>query len=171
MDVNAQIEAVDRTLRTTELDGEQARVQSLAQTYPSPLDDVWDAVTTGERIARWFAPVEGDLRLGGRYQVVGNAGGEVLACTPPHDDSASYRVTWEYGGAVSWLEISLTRVDAQSTRLELTHTAQTEGRRRDSGRCTARAPPAWAGTWDSSASHCTSPPASASHRRMPRPGR
>ncbi|WP_214465422.1 SRPBCC family protein [Microbacterium flavescens] len=127
MDVNAQIEAVDRTLRTTELDGEQARVQSLAQTYPSPLDDVWDAVTTGERIARWFAPVEGDLRLGGRYQVVGNAGGEVLACTPPHDDSASYRVTWEYGGAVSWLEISLTRVDAQSTRLELTHTAQTEG--------------------------------------------
>ena len=127
MDVNAQIEAVDRTLRTTELDGEQARVQSLAQTYPSPLHDVWDAVTTGERIARWFAPVEGDLRLGGRYQVVGNAGGEVLACTPPHDDSAFYRVTWEYGGAVSWLEISLSRVDAQSTRLELTHTAKTEG--------------------------------------------
>ena len=127
VDVNDQIGAVDRTLRTTELDGEEARVQSLAQTYPSPLDDVWDAVTTNERIARWFAPVEGDLRVGGHYQVVGNAGGEVLACTPPRDGTAGYRVTWEYGGAVSWLEIGLTRVGADETRLELTHTAKTEG--------------------------------------------
>ncbi|MBD8022483.1 SRPBCC family protein [Microbacterium gallinarum] len=127
VDVNAQIGAVDRTLRTTELDGEEARVQSLAQTYPSPIDDVWDAVTTGERIARWFAPVEGDLRLGGRYQVVGNAGGEVLACTPPHDGVASYRVTWEYGGGISWLEIGLTSLGDDRTQLVLTHTAKTEG--------------------------------------------
>ena len=127
VDVNAQIDAVGRTLRTTEVEGEEARVQSLAQTYPSPIDDVWDAVTTNERIARWFAPVEGDLRVGGRYQVVGNAGGEVLSCTPPHDGAASYRVTWEYGGAISWLEIGLQSTGDDTTRLVLTHTAKTVG--------------------------------------------
>jgi len=127
VDVNAQIDAVDRALRTTEIDGVEGRVQTLAQTYPSPIEDVWDAVTAPERIVRWFAPVEGELTLGGRYQVVGNAGGEVLACTPPDGERAGYRVTWEFGGAVSWLEIGLTRVDDESTRLELTHAAKTEG--------------------------------------------
>lgn len=127
VDVNAQIDAVDRAVRTTEVDGDEARVQTLAQSYPSPIDDVWDAVTAPERIARWFAPVEGDLRLGGRYQVVGNAGGEVLVCTPPQEGRAGYRVTWEFGGAVSWLEIGLSRIDDDTTRLELTHIAKIAG--------------------------------------------
>ena len=44
---------------------------------------MWDAVTSAERIPRWFLPISGDLRLGGRYQLEGNAGGEVLECAPP----------------------------------------------------------------------------------------
>jgi len=124
VDVNAQIDAVDRAVRTTEVDGEPTREQTLTQRYPSPIDDVWDAVTTAERIARWFAPVEGDLRLGGRYQVVGNAGGTVQECSPPRNGSAGYRVTWEYGGGVTWLEIGLTRIDDESTVVQLTHIAK-----------------------------------------------
>jgi len=125
VDVNAQIAAVDRAVRTDELDGAETRVQTLAQTYPSPIDDVWDAVTSAERIPRWFMPVSGDLRLGGRYQLEGNAGGEVLECAPPSEGVGGYRVTWEFGGGVSWLEISLRSTGDESTRLELTHIART----------------------------------------------
>ena len=124
VDVNAQIDAVTRGSHTTEVDGEPARIQSLSQVYPSPLDDVWDAVTSPERIARWFLPVSGELRQGGRYQFEGNAGGEVLDCSPPADGSAGYRATWEFGGGMSWVRIALRAVDDDATRLELTHIAR-----------------------------------------------
>ncbi|HEX5728876.1 SRPBCC domain-containing protein [Microbacterium sp.] len=124
VDVNAQLDAVTRGVQTTEREGEPSRVQSLVQVYPSAIDDVWDAVTSPDRIRRWFLPVSGELRLGGRYQLDGNAGGEVLECAPPAAGSAGYRVTWEYGGGVSWVVIALSSIDAESTQLELTHTAR-----------------------------------------------
>lgn len=123
VDIEHQIGAVTRTLHTTEDDGETMSSQTLGQSYPAPIDDVWSAVTDPERLPRWFAPVSGELRLGGRYQVEGNAGGEVLGCTPPTDGVADFRVTWEFGGAVSWLTVRL-REEAGSTRLELEHTAR-----------------------------------------------
>ena len=50
---------------------------------PARSHDVWDALTNPERIPRWFLPVSGDLRLGGRYQLKGNAGGTITRCEPP----------------------------------------------------------------------------------------
>lgn len=124
VDVNAQIDAVSRGLRTEEVDGAVCHVQSLTQTYPSPIEDVWEATTTAERIARWFQPVEGDLRVGGHYQVVGNAGGTVKECSPPTAGTAGYRVTWEFGGAVSWVSVTLRAVEGERTEFTLTHTAR-----------------------------------------------
>lgn len=125
IDVHSQIDAVDRAMRSTEIDGEPARVQSLAQDYPAALADVWDAATSAERIARWFLPISGDLELGGRYQLEGNAGGEVLACSPPSEGRAEYRVTWEFGGGVTWLTVRLTEQGPDRTRFELEHVAKT----------------------------------------------
>ncbi len=122
MDTAAQLAAVTRGIRTETRDGADSYVQTLEQTYPSPIDDVWDAVTSPERIARWFVPVSGDLRLGGRYQLEGNAGGEVLACTPPADGSASFRVSWGMGGDPSFLTVTLTTT-GDGTRLALEHVA------------------------------------------------
>ena len=48
-----------------------------------PIEDVWDALTRPERIGRWFLPISGDYRIGGRYQFEGNAGGEILELRPP----------------------------------------------------------------------------------------
>ena len=62
VDVNAQVAAVARSLRDEQIDGDRTFVQTLSQSYPSPIDDVWDAVTSGERIPRWFLPISGDLR-------------------------------------------------------------------------------------------------------------
>jgi hypothetical protein len=55
---------------------------------------------------------------------VGNAGGEVLDCPPPADGAAHYRVTWEYGGGVTWLAVRLQALGSDRTRLELEHTAR-----------------------------------------------
>ena len=113
------IGAVSRQVIEKEHEGKPARVAVMERTYPAPLDDVWDAITTRERIPRWFLPVTGDLELGGRYQLEGNAGGEVLTCKPPHHLS----VTWEFGEGVSWLDIHLEAVGDDQTRLRLEHMA------------------------------------------------
>ena len=123
VDIAAQLDAVDRAVRTDDVDGAPARVQTLAQTYPSPIDDVWDAVTSADRIGRWFVPVSGDLRLGGTYQLEGNASGTVQSCSPPAGGTAGYGITWEFGGGISWVTVRLEAVGADRTRLELEHVA------------------------------------------------
>jgi uncharacterized protein YndB with AHSA1/START domain len=107
---------VDRDL-AIERDGTlQRTVQTISQTYPTTVDDLWQACTTSQRLARWFSPVTGDLRLGGRYQVQGNASGEVLACEPPR----TYTVSWEFGGDSSELRV-LIEPDGDRARLTLEH--------------------------------------------------
>jgi uncharacterized protein YndB with AHSA1/START domain len=123
VDVNAQVNAVTREVHAEEANGTPSYIQTLSQEYRSPIDDVWNAVTTSERIARWFLPVTGELRVGGRYQLEGNAGGEVIDCVAPADGSARYRVTWEYGGGISWVAVRLSTTGDDRTLLELEHTA------------------------------------------------
>lgn len=125
VDVQSQIDAVSRAMRTEEIDAAQSHVQVIAQEYPAGIAEVWDATTT-ERIARWFLPISGDLRVGGRYQLTGNAGGEVLSCTPPDGGTAGYRATWEFGGNISWITVRLTSPGPERTRLELEHTSRVD---------------------------------------------
>jgi uncharacterized protein YndB with AHSA1/START domain len=100
----------------------EGRTVRLRRTYHAPIDDVWDALTTAARINRWFLPISGELRLGGRYQFEGNAGGEILACEPPN----LLRVSWVMGEVTpetfSEVEVRLTPCD-EGTSFELTHTA------------------------------------------------
>lgn len=125
VEVSKQINAVTRVLRDGEVAGAPVHVQTLTQTYGSDLAAVWDAVTSAERIARWFLPISGDLQPGGRYQLEGNAGGEVLECMPPADGTAEYKVTWEMGGGVTWLTVRCTQEASGNTTVELQHTART----------------------------------------------
>ncbi len=78
---------------------------------------MWDAITNPERIPRWFLPISGDLRLGGRYQLHGNASGQITACEPPR----SLAVTWEFGDQASWVQVRLTELSDGGTRLQLEH--------------------------------------------------
>jgi uncharacterized protein YndB with AHSA1/START domain len=119
IDVSEQINAVRRVVGTRVLEAGEARVVTLEQTYDAPVEDVWDACTDPERIPRWFLPVSGDLRLGGRYQLEGNAGGTIERCDPPH----GFAATWEYGGDVSWIELRLTALPDGRTRFALDHIA------------------------------------------------
>jgi uncharacterized protein YndB with AHSA1/START domain len=96
-DIDPQISAVRREVGTRERDGREAKVVTISQAYDTDVDDLWEACTSAERLARWFAPVSGELRLGGRYQIEGNASGTVERCDPPK----SFSLTWEFGGGVS----------------------------------------------------------------------
>ncbi|MEV6985052.1 SRPBCC family protein [Sphaerisporangium sp. NPDC051017] len=116
MEVSEQINAVQRHLGTRVLDAGEARVLTISQVYDATVEDVWDACTNAERIPRWFLPVSGDLRVGGRYQFEGNAGGTVERCDPPK----SFAATWEHGGGMSWIEVTVSP-EADGTRFELQH--------------------------------------------------
>jgi len=117
IDVIHEINTTQRQVGTRTLAAGEARTITITRTYNAPIEDVWDAVTSAERIPRWFLPVTGDLRLGGRYQLEGNAGGTIERCDPPN----SFAATWEYGGDVSWIELRLTSLSDDSTHIELEH--------------------------------------------------
>ncbi|GGB66350.1 MULTISPECIES: SRPBCC family protein [Henriciella] len=118
MDFSKVFGAVDRSVEEGERDGKPVRAVRLSRVYDTDIDDLWDAITNPERLPRSFLPVEGDLRPGGRYQLVGNAGGTILKCDKPEHLS----LTWEFGAEISWLEIHLSP-DGDEARLTLIHTA------------------------------------------------
>lgn len=109
---------VTREVRNGEREGRPTRVVVARRTYATDQADLWNALTDPERLPRWFLPVSGELRPGGRFQVEGNAGGVVMHC----DEPESFTVTWEMGEAVSWVGITLAPV-ADGTMLELAHEA------------------------------------------------
>jgi uncharacterized protein YndB with AHSA1/START domain len=116
IDFPAQLAATDREVLVHTDEGVEMRTVVLRQTYPTPVEDLWEACTTADRLARWFQPVTGDLTLGGRYQVEGNAGGTIQQCDAPR----FLRVTWEFGDGRSWVELHLAPA-GDSSRLELRH--------------------------------------------------
>ncbi|NYF59800.1 SRPBCC family protein [Micromonospora purpureochromogenes] len=124
-DVTHQISAVRRTVGSRTLEAGEARVMTISQTYDAALEDLWDACTNAERIPRWFLPISGELRLHGRYQLEGNAGGTIQRCDPPK----SFAATWEYGDEVSWIEVRLTPEGDGRTRFELEHVAHVDDER------------------------------------------
>jgi uncharacterized protein YndB with AHSA1/START domain len=109
---------VTREVRSGLRGGVATKIAIARRTYPTGQADLWDALTNADRIPRWFLPIRGELKLGGRYQLEGNAGGIVERCEEPE----AFGVTWEFGGMVSWLQVTLVP-DGQRTTLELAHSA------------------------------------------------
>ena len=112
------IASMSRKVGAGERNGAETIIVHAARTYPTDALDLWDAVTDPQRLSRWFLPISGDLRVGGRYQFEGNAGGTIEVCEPPERVHA----TWEYAGGISWVRLHLVP-EANGTRLELEHEA------------------------------------------------
>jgi uncharacterized protein YndB with AHSA1/START domain len=122
IDVTEEITAVRREVSGRVLEAGQARVVTLTRSYPAGVAQVWDACTNPERIARWFLPVSGELKEGGRYQLQGNAGGTITRCDPPH----GFDATWEMSGDVSWIELRLADEGNGRTLFRLNHIAHVD---------------------------------------------
>lgn len=115
-----------RELGRRQTEGGDARYLVIRREYDATVEDVWEACTDPVRISRWLLPISGDLRLGGRYQLEGNAGGEILQCEPPH----RLTLTWHFGepqpGESSVVRLTLSPVAAGGTLFELDHAAVLE---------------------------------------------
>jgi uncharacterized protein YndB with AHSA1/START domain len=122
IDIASQLNAIHRQVeQQPPADGSGERVSVLMRrSYDAPVGDVWDAVTQPDRIKRWLMPISGDLRVGGTFQLEGNAGGEILACEPPRLLRATF------GDPNSIVEVRLTPQGASDTVLELEHTVPIE---------------------------------------------
>ena len=118
-DEKPHLSAVHRQVTPITRDGALLRSASLTRVYATTQADLWDALTQTDRLPRWFAKVTGDLRLGGRFQIEGNASGQILTCQAPE----FLELTWEYGNDVSWVEVRLSTTQDGHARLTLTHSA------------------------------------------------
>lgn len=124
IDIAHHLGLMTRTVTALERNGAPAKAVIAGRRFATDADDLWDAITNPERIPRWFLPISGELRLGGRYQFEGNAGGAITTCEPPR----ALALTWEMGSEVSWVDVTLTP-EGGGTRLELVHTAHVSAER------------------------------------------
>ncbi len=76
----------NRVLGTLSAENGTAAVR-MEDRYSTTVEDLWSALTEPERLARWIAKVNGDLRLGGTFQAEFTSGwegtGRVEVCAPP----------------------------------------------------------------------------------------
>jgi uncharacterized protein YndB with AHSA1/START domain len=122
-DLMNEVGLMERTVGTRDVGGREANEIVMSRTYDAPIDDVWSACSEGDRLSRWLGPVSGDLKLGGEFQIEGNAGGEIIACEPPE----RVRVTWIFGdpgeNPYSEVEVRLAKAGDDATTVTLTHSA------------------------------------------------
>jgi uncharacterized protein YndB with AHSA1/START domain len=120
IDVASQLKAIHREVSKGPIENGESVNVLLRRGYDAPIEDVWDAMTDPDRVKRWFLPLSGDLRVGGAFQLEGNAGGEILTCEPPR----LLKVT--FGGPTSVVELRLSADGDDHTVLELEHTVPIE---------------------------------------------
>jgi uncharacterized protein YndB with AHSA1/START domain len=119
------LSGTEHTLGRRQLGSGEARCATFQRSYDAAIEDVWDACTNPERLARWYAPVEGDLRVGGTFTQGDFGSGLITHCEAPH------RLTVVLGGATAetasdQIELRLTEGPDGTTRLEFEH-ATTRG--------------------------------------------
>jgi uncharacterized protein YndB with AHSA1/START domain len=124
-DLIDEIDAVTRTVGAATMPAGAARTVTLQRTYPADIADVWDAITDPERIARWFLPIDGDLREGGTYRFEGNASGDIRTCKPPSELVVTWNPPHEEQGPAdaSTVTVRLRTTDDGDTLFELEHVA------------------------------------------------
>ena len=113
---------VERRVVSMDWQGKPARAVVSHRNYATNIEDLWDAIVTPERLESWFLPITGDLREGGHYQLKGNAGGKIIQCDAP----TLLAITWELNGGIGWLNVKLSVVETELTRLTLEHIAHEE---------------------------------------------
>ena len=109
---------IQREVHAITKDGKSLRSVTLSCDLKTVIDPLWVAITHKDVLEKWFQPVTGELKLGGRFQIQDNAAGSVVSC----QSGESYSITWEFAGDVSWVDVSLVALEHSSVRLSIAHT-------------------------------------------------
>lgn len=115
---DSSLTIVQRSLVDKEIAAGQGRAAILGRRFDAPIDKVWEAVTTPDRIDRFFLPVSIDSEAG-TYAFTGQASGKILACDAP----SVLRVEWNPPdrGTSDQVEVRLTADGPDATWFELEH--------------------------------------------------
>jgi uncharacterized protein YndB with AHSA1/START domain len=114
-DTNTFAEPRPELLHRTIAAGE-ARVAAFQRSFDAPIEDVWDACTNPERLARWYTTVTGDLRVGGTFHQTNMGSGRIVRCEQPH------LLTLSLGqDGADEIELRLSAAEGGATTLELQH--------------------------------------------------
>ena len=101
-------------------DGDETVAVVFDRHYATTPEDLWQACTDPDRLARWFAPVSGDLRPGGRFTIhfddADTPQCRVLTCKAPT------RLVWEWPvSGVPSVVTAEVAADGEGARLLLRH--------------------------------------------------
>lgn len=115
---DTSIGLIERSMGDRKIDEGDARTAVLKRRFESPIDEVWAAITTADRIDRFFLPVDVDAAAG-TYAFQGQASGRILACEAPN----LLRLEWlpPDRSEADQVEVRLTADGAGATWLELEH--------------------------------------------------
>ncbi|MBB5832639.1 SRPBCC domain-containing protein [Brachybacterium aquaticum] len=99
----------------------------LSQTFDVAPEALWEALTTAERLARWFGRASGDVVPGGRYELPDmETHGTLKEVDPPR----RALLTWEFGKSSSDLELRVEpateETDAEEIGAEETDAEETD---------------------------------------------
>ena len=74
----------------------------MAMQVPQALDDIWGALVKPAKLARWLAPVTGEMSKGGAVNIGHLARAGVVVCEPKR----RLALTWQQGAAQTALDIT-----------------------------------------------------------------
>lgn len=126
--------------------------------YDTDIDDLWEACTTPERLARWIAELSGDLRFGGTiyttFTSTWTGSGRIEICERPHHLLLTMEPgTDDQAELEAWLteEGATTRLVVEERGLPLDrlhfHGAGWQAHLEDLGRALAGEPSVWKVRW------------------------
>lgn len=122
-DLAGWVAGTSRDVERRLVSGSERYAVILRRQYGVLAEEVWDACTSAARLAEWFLPISGELRLGGRYQFEGNAGGQILDCDRPR----LVRVSWEYGdNPAQQLTLQVSQQPGAGAAVQLEHAGPAE---------------------------------------------
>jgi uncharacterized protein YndB with AHSA1/START domain len=119
IDIAKQIGGISRGVSQQHTESGESVAVTLERRYAADQADVWQAITDPDRVRRWFLPLTGDLREGGKFQLEGHAAGDIMTCEPPR------HLIVTFGGESSIVDVLLSG-DGQHTLLKLTHSVPLE---------------------------------------------
>ena len=111
-------------LGTISRDGDRVAV-AFERRYPTDAADLWEVVTDQHRLARWFAPVEGELNLGGSFVIRFDDDDSPVCRVERCEPGRSFSWSWPHDRVTSRVDVEVLP-DGEDAVLRVVHSRLTQ---------------------------------------------